>query len=522
MLLSNVAYVGLKEVNKKNTNRDQDSLKPWQRYQVVKASWPAIVSQKLFDEVQKVLDENTSLERRRLKNAENRIFLLSQKLYCSECGERLHGHSAHGRSDVYRHYTHAEKAQNVKCSFKRVRADKLEEVLVKHLTATIWKAGYLETIEKKLTEAIQEEPLVLKDRLEKVQKEISSVDLEISSIIKTQAQLKSSISIQLMEEELEKLDQKRKSLFAQLQEVDGSLNGLQGTSQIIGDLKERLEFFKKGFSKAPPAVKRRMLRSVIGEISYKPGRIELAYHLSESRNNNVVSIDRAKNMKKREILGATEPPALPLRAAGSDLSLSFANLRDGKNGCEITSTRNKSIAHDIIEVFENRQLGICEISVPLYLEGLSITDIALRTGFKRTSIWKALKTYRDGLQPKKEVPYARWRQGHRRTGARPPFGFSLLEGEVVRDPKEYPTLLLIHKLWTTGSAIMSILQALSDKKLKSRTGRDWSYGVIKSIGKRIDAKDLVMKAGKLGLSEEFLNGALPTKTNSKQRKERKL
>lgn len=135
-----------------------------------------------------------------------------------------------------------------------------------------------------------------------------------------------------MEEELEKLDQKRKSLFAQLQEVDGSLSGLQGPNQIIGDLKECLEFFKKGFSKAPPAVKRRMSRSVIGEISYKPGRIELAYHLSESRNNNVVSIDRAKNMKKREILGATEPPALPLRAAGSDLSLSFVNLRDGKIG----------------------------------------------------------------------------------------------------------------------------------------------------------------------------------------------
>lgn len=57
-MLSNVAYIGLKEVNKKNKNEDQELLKPWQRFQVVKASWPGIVPKILFDQVQKALEEN--------------------------------------------------------------------------------------------------------------------------------------------------------------------------------------------------------------------------------------------------------------------------------------------------------------------------------------------------------------------------------------------------------------------------------------------------------------------------------
>lgn len=42
-ILSNPAYVGIKEVNKKYKHSDLENLKPWQGYQQVKASWPAVV-----------------------------------------------------------------------------------------------------------------------------------------------------------------------------------------------------------------------------------------------------------------------------------------------------------------------------------------------------------------------------------------------------------------------------------------------------------------------------------------------
>jgi len=63
---------------------------------------------------------------------------------------------------------------------------------------------------------------------------------------------------------------------------------------------------------------------------------------------------------------------------------------------------------------------------------------------------------------------------------------------------------------------MSILAALSERGLRSRTGKDWSYGVIKAIVRRIDSGAIVLRSGKLVLSEDFLKGmSSPPKTTKK-------
>lgn len=333
LTLGNIAYVGLKEVNKKNKNQDQDFLKPWQRYQVVKASWPGIVPKKVFDEVQKVLEENMLLERRRLADAEFRVFLLSQRFYCKECGERLHGHSAHGRSGVYRHYTHPGKMKDVKCSFKRVRADKIEEVVIKYLTTTILQAGYFDKIETTLVASIQEEPQVLRDRSAKVQKALADIDAEISSTFRMQSKLQEGTeALKLAVEHLEELAKRRNELNLLLLDLKAQVEGLVDAKEVVHGIRERILEFKKGFSKAPPAVQRRLLRKVIGNLSYAPGRLEIEFNLSEARANNVISINRGKIKGKGQILDVSRPPALPPRAAGSDLSLPFVNLREGLNG----------------------------------------------------------------------------------------------------------------------------------------------------------------------------------------------
>lgn len=66
---------------------------------------------------------------------------------------------------------------------------------------------------------------------------------------------------------------------------------------------------------------------------------------------------------------------------------------------------------------------------------------------------------------------------------------------------------------------MSILAALSERSLKSRTGKDWSYGVIRMIVRRIDSSAIVLRSGKLVLSEDFLKGmSSPPKAIKKTRK----
>ena len=83
-LLRSEAYIGRKEVNRGNKDVDPNELKPWQRYQVVAAAWSPIISEDLFDRVQRLLDEQGTLAIQRRANSETRIFWLSGLLSCGE------------------------------------------------------------------------------------------------------------------------------------------------------------------------------------------------------------------------------------------------------------------------------------------------------------------------------------------------------------------------------------------------------------------------------------------------------
>lgn len=149
---------------------------------------------------------------------------------------------------------------------------------------------------------------------------------------------------------------------------------------------------------------------------------------------------------------------------------------------------------------------------------MSITDISARTGIKRHTVWRTIKRLKKEADSEVSVLYDRWRKGKKRTGARPPFGFCILEGELVRDPKEYPTLLLIFSLWTKGTSVTSIVNLLEEKGLRSRTGKEWSYRVVQSITKRIDSKELEMTKGKIWFSEKYLKGTKVNKSVKTQNK----
>ncbi|RYZ91109.1 MAG: hypothetical protein EOP06_07165 [Proteobacteria bacterium] len=162
------------------------------------------------------------------------------------------------------------------------------------------------------------------------------------------------------------------------------------------------------------------------------------------------------------------------------------NLRLNKNGCPTSPMGKSANCIDIIRFSPKQAQGLFEEIGPLYQKGLSISDISEQTGFKRGAVWRELKKHVKDLRAQDPISFDRWRKGHGKTRARPPYGFCYFQGEVIKSPTEYPTLLLIQSLWKRQASISTILDTLSSKKLKSRTGKAWSYNVIKSILRRFD------------------------------------
>lgn len=149
------------------------------------------------------------------------------------------------------------------------------------------------------------------------------------------------------------------------------------------------------------------------------------------------------------------------------------------------STSNNWPGIDFIEFFDRRSPRIIEIVGPLYLKGLSISDIHDQTGIPRSSIYSSLRTNRHSLRPQKSVPFDRWRKGHGKTRNKPPYGWCFSQGELVKDPREYPVVQLIESLWKQGRTVGEIVRYLNGNGYRSRLNRDWGYGVIKGIIKRL-------------------------------------
>ena len=95
-MLTNLLYIGKREINKRNRTRDQESLKPEDRYKIVDAQWPALISEKMFSDAQNLLMANKSEVRRYVHR-----YRLKQIVWCGQCSRPLVGKTSNGHGGQY-------------------------------------------------------------------------------------------------------------------------------------------------------------------------------------------------------------------------------------------------------------------------------------------------------------------------------------------------------------------------------------------------------------------------------------
>lgn len=268
-LLNQTAYIGHKEVNRGNKDADPNGLKPWQKYQVVKATWPSIISEDLFYSVQKVLAEQGTISIARKANGETRSFLLSGVLSCGSCGNPLMGHTSHGARSKHRYYVHSTFNNHHGCEVQRYRADELEDSVVDHLLKFgLDNAGYLKRLETTFNSVTKNERQGVGAEKKRVHDALKSLEQKIATMWRVQMEgTLNAEALKMVSEEMNQLAGEKRDLLtysAALEEKSGVIGDVEERMDFLGD---RLDELVRGWKKAS-AFKQKLLlkRALLGVV----------------------------------------------------------------------------------------------------------------------------------------------------------------------------------------------------------------------------------------------------------------
>lgn len=130
-----------------------------------------------------------------------------------------------------------------------------------------------------------------------------------------------------------------------------------------------------------------------------------------------------------------------------------------------------------------------------YKSGLSLKDISVLMGSSKSKIRKELLKHEITPRTNKAQATPLRQLKHGRQGALPYFGFCYFQGKIIKDPREYPTLEIIHKYWKQGLSIHQINKELNRVKILSRTNKTWCWAAIKKVVTRFENQTIISSKG---------------------------
>ncbi len=329
-VLTNLAYIGKREINRGNKDEDQNYLKPWQRYQVVDAAWKGFIEEVDFYRVQVLIEENRQKERERRKDTKARFFLLSGIIRCGDCGRALIGETAHGKIQTHRYYSHKKVVgETIPCKHMRFRANDIEDAVVQHLDEILLRAGHLDKVEVNMRKIMSTQSENNIGERERVQKELKEIENDIDATFSLFTLMgQTAGSAILVKEKLEVLAEKKKKLTiyqtAVLDKIERN-NDIKEARTIIED---NARAFKRGWRKANPATQKRLLRRLIDGLVYAGDGLHTFYVtakasaasvLEQKTNQASESISEACSHIKNILKNFTDYPAGLYSANGSPI-----------------------------------------------------------------------------------------------------------------------------------------------------------------------------------------------------------
>lgn len=312
------------------------------------------------------------------------------------CASTKIGQASHGRNEVHRYYGHKlVVGETINCKTKRLRADEVETITIAHLTEILFRGGHFDHVETNLRKSIGAEGSDLVAERDRVQREIVGVESEIDGAMKLMDQVsKNPDVINLVHEKLEKLAAKKKLLITDREALVLKIEEINDAKAGRSVIETNAQEFKKGWSKACQAMKRRLLRRLVDSLIYTREGL-YAYYVTAKEQITVQPIS-SKKMASEEnseamsnnIYSIKKNPRYPSRISADGgvprvgIGGGYPSKVEPNRALCVSMVRGASWARNTLDLAELARLR--------QIDGLTTAEIAARLGYGRSTVVKAI------------------------------------------------------------------------------------------------------------------------------------
>ena len=271
-LLTNKAYIGLREINKKCTRGQNDSNLNLRSYETVPAVWEPIVDERIFNQVQALIKLNTKSNHNQAKTIRHPYILNGGLLYCERCGSEMEGRSGTGHHGT-RYYYYVDK--NPECHFK-VPANEIEGLIIQRIRRLALQSDIISGIVKTTNAKIQNEAPKLIEQKRLLQRELSETNQSIDQIITNLPQLETQDNNQVIKERLDEYARRSKDIKEEVKKLEKQMNDINYNSVNQEKILTILSHFSRVFNNIKPYEQKILLKLILHKAVLGNNKLKIA------------------------------------------------------------------------------------------------------------------------------------------------------------------------------------------------------------------------------------------------------